>query len=394
MEQHSRPPTIFTGLFFQSAIFLLLFLSLLYNQRNLAASAILLLFITNGARLWCRLSPRKLRVELRASHQKIFPGEGVSISVIVENDKLLPVWIRAELPAVSFQSQSLDKPLVGEAGLMWFQRYTWEWEFKAKRRGCYTLGPLQINSGDLLGFFQDNHISGGPVEIVVYPRLVPLAPVILPQRDFFGTTGVRSPVEDPVYPVATREYHHGRPARHIHWKVSARHDRLQEKIHEPTAELKVMLVMDAASFAGAEADEEFERTLEVLASLAVRLESEGISVGLATNGISGRDSALILPAARGSQQLPLILEGLARLRMAATVSLNEILHGINMPWGTSCVYFSLELTKSHLAGHDLLLQSGIPVTFVTCNGSIGTEANFKIYRLEELCGGGVRHEER
>ncbi len=389
MEQHSRPPTIFTGLLFQLVIFLLLFLSLLYNQRNLAASAILLLLITNGARLWCRLSPRKLRVKLSASHQKIFPDESVSVSVMVENAKLLPVLVRAELPAVSNTSQTMDKPLVGEAGLMWFQRNTWEWEFKAKRRGCYTLGPLQINSGDLLGFFQNRQISGGPVEIIVYPRLVPLAQVVLPQRDFFGTTGVRSAVEDPVYPVATRDYHHGRPARHIHWKASARHDRLQEKIHEPTAELKVMLVLDVTSFAGAEAEDEFERTLEVLASLAVRMENEGIPVGLVTNGISGRDSAFVLPAARGSQQLPLLLEGLARLRMAATVSLNEILHGLNMPWGTSCVYFSLDLTKSLSAGHDLLLQSGIPVTFVTCNGSIGTVENFRIFALEELCGGGA-----
>jgi hypothetical protein len=61
---------------------------------------------------------------------------------------------------------------------------------------------------------------------------------------------------------------------------------LQEKIFDPTEQEKVLLVVDVDQFARNKADEEFEHTLEIVASLAMRLDKKGYAIGLVTNGVT------------------------------------------------------------------------------------------------------------
>ena len=85
---------------------------------------------------------------------------------------------------------------------------------------------------------------------------MPLGPLSLPRRDFFGVPGGESPVDDPVYILGTTDYQNGRPAKYIHWKASARHHRLQEKVFESTEQEKILLVVDVDQFVKAEAEDE------------------------------------------------------------------------------------------------------------------------------------------
>ena len=104
-------------------------------------------------------------------------------------------------------------------------------------------------------------------------------------RDLFGVPGAKSPVKDPVYILGTRDYRPSGPSRHIHWKASARHLRLQENVFEPSQQEKVMLALEVRSFGKSTEKEAFEHTLEVIASLAVQLQDTGCAVGLVTNGV-------------------------------------------------------------------------------------------------------------
>ena len=198
-------------------------------------------------------------------------------------------------------------------------------------------------------------------------------------------TGI--PVPDPVYPVATRDYHHGRPARHIHWKASARHNRLQEKIFEPTAHGKSLLVVDVKQFVENKAEDAFERTLEAAASIAVKMEQQGISVGIASNGSLAGGGRAILPAAGGTGQLSAILEMLARMQMEYLEDVENVFKlGTYLSRGTVCTCFFLQPDDSLLLMKELLKRYQIPSIFITGQSSYGLKATgCKIYSLHELC---------
>ena len=203
------------------------------------------------------------------------------------------------------------------------------------------------------------------IEVVVYPRLVPLKSPALPRRDFFGIPGAESPVEDPVYILGTRDYQHGRPAKYIHWKATARHHKLQEKIFEPTEQEKILLVVDVGQFAQHGAEEAFERVLETVASVAVLLDERGCSVGLVTNGRMTGGGPPIVPVTRNPQQLAALLEALARLRMEPARDLIDMMRlHLRLPWGISCLYFALEKDGTARLAREYFTQDGCPFCFL------------------------------
>ena len=227
----------------------------------------------------------------------------------------------------------------------------------------------------------------------MYPRLVPLKSFSLPRRDFFGVPGAKSPVQDPIYILGTRDYQHWRPARHIHWKASARHNRLQEKVFEPSEQEKVLLVVEVSHFERENASECFERTLEVVGSLAVQSHQRGYGVGLATNGqVEGGPA--VLPIGRSPQQLSSILEILARLKMRANGNRADTLYrALELPWGVSCVHFSYGQDEATLATAQYFSHRKIPMILVVCSPRGPSEKDGykvvgKVYSLD-----GIRIEE-
>jgi uncharacterized protein (DUF58 family) len=227
-------------------------------------------------------------------------------------------------------------------------------------------------------------------DIVVYPRLVPLKPVLLPRRDFFGIPGARSPIEDPVYIHGTRDYQHRRPARFIHWKASARYNRLQEKVCEPAEQEKVLLLICTEGFAEDENGEAFERGLEVVASLAIEFDRMRYAVGLATNGHLTGGGRALLPVTRNRNQLSEILESLARLEAMPRENLEGMLQrGLNLPWGVTAVGLVYRQDAGSGAMQAYFKRRNIPLVTIVCalQGPTSPEASAdqRVYRLEDLC---------
>ena len=105
----------------------------------------------------------------------------------------------------------------------------------------------------------------------------------------------------------------------------------------------MILCVDAASYLDKQAEDDFERTLEVVGSLALRLEREGQSVGLATDAPTEEGGPTILAPAMGPVQVSSILETLARLRFETSGDLAARVHWRRpIPWGTSCLLFCCE----------------------------------------------------
>ena len=389
--QEQRVSSIFIIPLMQFFIGLLLFIALLHGQRDLTILGLLLIGLAIGARLWSRLSLSGIKSYSTVDKQRVFPGETLILDVRAENAKFLPVWLQIKVPlGEQLRPFSGETMSTGESGLLWYQRAWYRWELLAQRRGVHRIGPPHIKVADIFGFFPKRREERESLHVIVYPRLVPLKPFSLPKRDLFGVPGAKSPVQDPIYILGTRNYQHWRPARYIHWKASARHNRLQEKVFEPSEQEKVLLAVEVEQFSKNNAAESFEQTLEAVASLAVRLDQKGFAVGLVTNGLVDGRGPTILPIARNPQQLPTILEVLARLHMAPKGDLVDTLHrALDLPWGVSCVHFSHEHDTTTLAARGYFSHRGVSMVFVVCqprsvSGEDDRRVPGRVYNLDDI----------
>jgi uncharacterized protein (DUF58 family) len=197
---------------------------------------------------------------------------------------------------------------------------------RAVRRGVHALGPVELTTGDPLGFYSKTKRTVLR-ELIVYPRVVPLSSLLLPRRDFFGRAARKNPVEDPTYVHGIRDYQPGRAARYIHWKASARSSRIVEKMFESSEQERVLLVLQAEHFAEDSTGQAFERALEVAASLAVALDRQRIPVGMTTNCVLTGLAvpAPVLPASRAPGHLMSLLEMMARAQPVVAQDLGSLL---------------------------------------------------------------------
>jgi len=389
-SQESRVSTIFIVPLVQFLVGGLCFVALLHNQRDLAVLAILVLAVMGGARLWSRMSLSDIKCYSTVDKGKVFPGEALTLQVRVENAKFLPVWLRITMPIDgSLKASFDDTTFTNESGLLWYQRAYFNRSLVAQQRGIHYIGPLHIQVADPFGFFPRKRSEQQKLHVIVYPRLAPLKPVSLPRQDFFGLPGAKSPVQDPIYILGTRDYQHWQPARYIHWKASARHNMLQEKVFEPSEQLKALFAVDVDQFAKNNAAKEFEHTLEVVASLAVQFNQRGYAMGFVTNGVVQGGPA-ILPIARKSQQLSAILELLARLQMSTKADLiDTVQRGLRIGWGASCIHFSYKEDIKALATEGYFSHRKIPMVFVVCHPHSLAEDNghnvrSRVYSLDEI----------
>jgi uncharacterized protein (DUF58 family) len=197
-------------------------------------------------------------------------------------------------------------------------------------------------------------------------------------------------VQDPIYLLGTRDYRAGRPARFIHWKASARHHRLQEKIFDPSEQEKVLLALDVQSYGQSEAWPELERALEVVASLAVEFDRRASAFGFACNARMVGGAGPILSVAGHRHQVSALLDLLARIQPAATLDLKTVLsRGLTLPWGTSALVFSHTISAELLAVEYFFTQRRIPVVWVVtqlpaAQPSEPVKVNCKIMSIDQI----------
>jgi uncharacterized protein (DUF58 family) len=340
--QETREPTIFSVPLMRFMVASALFVALLNGQNALALLAIIVLAVVSGARLWSRFSLRAVTCVSDLDKSRVFPGEMLLLRIKAVNAKFLPVWLRVTIAgageALLFRK---DEPLYRETGLLWHERASLAWELMAKKRGVYPLGGFSLKVSDLLGFFPREIGQQQKLDLIVYPRIHALKDISLPRRDLFGAAGDKNPLQDPVYLLGTREYQSWRPARYIHWKASASHNLLQEKLFQPSEQEKILLVFEVKGFSESHAEEELEEAIEAAASIAVHLEKKGCGGGLVTDAQLKGGGLSVIPVARGTGQTAAILETLARIQNSPERDLVETLErGLRMTWGTSCLYFT------------------------------------------------------
>lgn len=367
-ESSERIPPVFSTFLIQFFVGLFLVVGLLNRQHELTILCLILVSLLGVTRLWSRLSLARITCRCTVDKERVFPGERFNLDVTAQNAKFLPVWLELKIPlSGALISSDTSKRLSLDCQLLWYQRAELAYPLSARRRGYFKIGPPDIKAGDPFGFCVQKKRTETPLYLIVYPRLIQLKPFFWPRREFFGIPAGRSPVQDPVYILGTRDYQNGSPARHIHWKASAHHFRLQEKVFEPSMQDKVFLAIDVERFAAQEARAEFEQTLEVVASLAVDLNRRGYAVGLAANGAIAGGGRTVLPVEGHQYQVTALLELLARLQIKGDRDLTQILaRDMVLPWDVSCICFAYEKGEGVSKAAAFLKTRHIPFALVVC----------------------------
>ncbi len=351
---------------------LFLFLALLYDVGELTLFSLIILTMSLGSYLWSRISLNHVKCSIELNRLRLFPGETLKIEIRAINAKLLPVLFGFDLFAPRVIAGTDTGQWISEkTGLLWYQQSVFFSELHPNKRGVYDLGPPTLRGGDLFGFFIREKVAAEQFEIVVYPRIVSIRPILIPKKEFYGIPGTRSPVEDPIYVFGTRDYQPGRPARGIHWKASARHHRLQEKLCEPAEQEKVLILFDVHQFENEPAKEDFERSLEVIASLVLQMDLRGIAIGFVTNAHIHGGKPKIIPISRSPMQMQAILETLARTETEKKPDpvTDLISKGYKIPWGVSCLYFANQISEQTRSASAFMKHRNIPIRFILAQRS-------------------------
>jgi len=370
--------------------------ALIHNQVLLAITAFMLITVAISW-LWSRSALGGVRYERKFHHQRAFPGESVTMTIIVENRKPLPVtWLQIEDEwPINFgpADESILMPGISEASgflvnvytLRWYERIKRHYLLIAKARGIYPVGPAHLISGDPFSLFERGAQAGKSSDeqngrryaynremLIVYPLLKPLAELQLQSNDPFGDQAVLQRLfEDPLHTIGVRDYAPGDGFRHIHWKATARGGVLQVRQYEPARALSVSLCLNIASFEQhwrGTWSVMIEHLISIAASVAEWSLTKGYAVGLTANApLSQSDQPLRIAPGRSPDQLMNILELLAGISYFVTQDYAQFVlaESPRLPWGTTLVLITGYVNESLLAAVEQVRASGRRIAMIT-----------------------------
>ncbi len=327
------------------AVFLFLLILLAVFTRETFVMVLLYLFVgVNVLGRWWSATVVSKATFSRLYDHKVFPGEQVPVRLEIRNGSWLPaVWMRVqdffpiELAEVSTFSQVVSLGPRNEARL--------HYNLKAHKRGYYTVGPLMLSSGDLLGITGERSSEGPSDHLTVYPRVIPLTSMKLPSRSPMGPMRHSQPIfEDPTRPMGKRDYQAGDSLRRIDWKATATTGRMQTKLFEPSIALETALFLNL-SLADYQIRTRFDATelsIVVAASVANWVIAQRQSAGLyahAHDPLSADSRPVPIHPRKGRAHLMRMLEIMARIRTAEIEPFPTLIsqQRVRLAWGTTMI---------------------------------------------------------
>jgi uncharacterized protein (DUF58 family) len=370
----------------RSAIYLIIVISLLaglitgrgffYNVTYAFAGLLLMAF---G---WAWTSSNWLRMIRQTRARRAQVGRYLEERFTLRNTSFLPkLWLEvydhSSLPG--HRASHIVSSLSSQSSTSWTARTL------CIRRGEFNLGPLQIIGGDPFGLFEIERKISATSRLVVYPATVDISEFSLPAGLLPGGDALRRRTHYVTTNASgVRDYVPGDSYNRIHWRSSARRDRLVVKEFEldPLADIWLILDMERTVQAGdyAPADSEAERMpweagsyfkippateeygVTVAASLANFFLLRDRNVGFVTEG----QHREVIQTDRGGRQLTKILETLAVVRAEGTTPLEQILtlEGDQLGRGTTVIVITPSTRDGWSAAISRLLRRGLRVITV------------------------------
>jgi uncharacterized protein (DUF58 family) len=336
---------------------ILIGIGLLASSPVVIILGMLVLGSSTAGRLWARVSLEEVYFTRTLSERRLFVGETAELRLTLENRKGLPVpWIEVreqlprDLPLVGAKKQSSGPLewaiLQRNTALGRHDRLEWPVTFRAVQRGYYRIGPTRLRSGDIFGLFDREKVVQALAErLVVYPHTYSMPELGLDSARPFGELrGGNRIFEDPSRVVGIRDYQPGDPMKRIDWNATARVQRLQSRLYEPSRAQSIVVALNVGTsqhnWQGAD-PVLVERGVSVAASVARWAAEADLAVGLIANGaFPGQGRPIRIGVGQHPDRLNRILEALAAVRVFTMSNLARELEGAStgaLPAGSTVV---------------------------------------------------------
>lgn len=355
-------------------VFLVSILVMAALARDSFVFAILYLFLGVYVlgRWWSQRALDSLKVHRRFDGYA-FIGDVVRVQLEISNTSRLPLlWLRVQefLPSEISQTGSYRK--VESCGPRESIQLTYH--LAPRYRGYYPVGPLRLQSGDLLGLAGTQTLEFPAEYLIVFPKIIPLSNTQLPPSSPIGVLRAQQPIfEDPNRPIGKRDYFVGDSQRRIDWKSSAASGRLQVKLFEPSIDMQVMVSLNLfeGDYQTKFKTAAVELAIVTAASIVNWTIERKINTGIHINGFDAAAAQNLLePIAmsKGRTHLVRILEALARAKIGADQPIHELLHSemTTLGWGTTFILITGQADDLLLAGLNRLRRRGVNVVLIIC----------------------------
>ena len=230
------------------------------------------------AYLAARFSPASLSWQ-RHTADRVFDGDEVKVEISLTNRARLPRFLVTVEDTLSpwLETDTLPRFLLP---VLWpGQEVTLSYQARARRRGLLQLGPLQVTSGDPLGLITRRRSFPALSQALVYPRPVELGARETGGRDLYGTLLSRESgaAREGLEFYGVRDYQPGDDLKHVHWKATARHGRLNviEFEQDPSPEATLVLDLQHGTEVGHDIHTTLEYGVKIVASLASHMLHRG-----------------------------------------------------------------------------------------------------------------------
>lgn len=369
-----------------------------------------LLLIISFAWAWINLRWTKIGRVTRTRRTQV--GQPLEERVVVTNTSVIPkLWLElrdgSDMPG-HFVSRVVN-------GLEPKRKFAWRIQTMCQKRGRYRLGPVLIRTSDPFGLFPMQRQIDATTNVVVFPLTVDILDFQLPSGVLSGGDALRRrSFQVTANAAGVRDYAPGDSFNRIHWKSTARRNRLVVKEFEldPLADLWIVPDMSTAvHFANSDqalastqqisgflggrrevslaADTE-EYTVSIAASLTRYFLARDRAVGLMAN--SG--SAEFVQPDRGERQENKILETLAVLRANGSLDLvsTMLTQSSRFQRGTTLIFVTPIVNESWAVTARELERRGLrtvtilidPASFGAEHSSSGLLTALNLYGLKTL----------
>ncbi len=326
-----------------------------------------------------------LRVSRAFSQRAVFEGEEAELVEVVVNDRpfIIP-WLRVE-SRISPHLQFGRRENLNVSGLMYhqslftvmpYQRITRRHKVRFLRRGAYDIGNAALTAGDMTAMNQCTREQHMSVAVEVYPRLLDVRDLPAPLARLTGDWALRQQLlRDPFLINGIRAYQVGDPVRDIHWPASARMGETQVRLHDPSAQARLMVVVNG-QLSPDQWDNlmDYEQTLiereiSIAATLCVHALRFGLTAGFAANmPLDEKKECTVLLPGGGAAREEELLSAFAHLRILRLLPFPAFLQSLSHLSGMDVVVITPYVDEAIEQQLDMLRRNGNMITLHVTGG--------------------------
>jgi uncharacterized protein (DUF58 family) len=199
---------------------------------------------------------------------------------------------------------------------------------RCAKRGVFELRDASVSSSYPIGISTLRSTwKTQPTHVTVFPRVYPVIRFPLPPSSARASGELERPSPSVGQELIreVREYRTGDNPRHIHWRSSARHDRLMVKQFDAIATSETWIVLDLDPASHDQKSDSLERAIEIAATLASYLIGKGLRCGLAGGLAQDGSPRLLLAPDAGPMHLRAILHALAKVEPGVSADYSAVL---------------------------------------------------------------------